>query len=232
MSFQWLGSSTIRHSTEEFERLLLSETGLCFSNWIEVYSLKKTRSSSFIQNPQRCWGGLLRRTVWPVGTPTNISAMSYSPRFRQKSEQLMQRESRTSGELLLPVSRRPSHREIDITEEQQGTLKNLKQDKSMVVHMADSSIAVVLLDGDPIPCHNRAHQDCTVSVQQGWPDQQHQPRTTREASQAGSMSEAVNNKVWHDKDNHLGFTTYWKYKANSVILLRSIESYPTTCLLF
>ena len=38
--------------------------------------------------------------------------MSYSPRFRQKSEQLMQRQSRTSGELLLPVSRRPSHREI------------------------------------------------------------------------------------------------------------------------
>ena len=34
----------------------------------------------------------------------------------------------------------------DITEEQRGTLKNPKQDKSMVVHMADSSIAVVLLD--------------------------------------------------------------------------------------
>ena len=36
----------------------------------------------------------------------------YSPRSRQKSEQLMQRESRTSGELLLPVSRRPSHWEM------------------------------------------------------------------------------------------------------------------------
>ena len=45
------------------------------------------------------------------------------------------------------------------------------------------------------------------------------------------MSDAVNNKVRHDKDNHLGFTMYWKYKANSVIL-RSIESYPTACLLF
>ena len=33
-------------------------------------------------------------------------------RFRQKSEQLMQRKPRTSGELLLPVSRRPSHREM------------------------------------------------------------------------------------------------------------------------
>ena len=30
------------------------------------------------------------------------------------------------------------------------------------------------------------------------------------------MSEAVNNKVRQDKDNHLGFTMYWKYKANSV----------------
>ena len=37
----------------------------------------------------------------------------------------------------------------DITEEQWGTLKNPKQDKSTVVHMADSSIAVVLLDTDP-----------------------------------------------------------------------------------
>ena len=37
----------------------------------------------------------------------------------------------------------------DITEEQWSTLKNPNQDKSMVVHMADSSIAVVLLDTDP-----------------------------------------------------------------------------------
>ena len=37
----------------------------------------------------------------------------------------------------------------DITKEQWGTLKNPKQDQSMVVHMADSSTAVVLLDTDP-----------------------------------------------------------------------------------
>ena len=37
----------------------------------------------------------------------------------------------------------------DITEEQRGILKNPKQDKSTVVHMADSSVAVVLLDTDP-----------------------------------------------------------------------------------
>ena len=35
------------------------------------------------------------------------------------------------------------------TEEQYGTLKNPNQGKSVVVHMADSSIAVVLLDTDP-----------------------------------------------------------------------------------
>ena len=46
------------------------------------------------------------------------------------------------------------------------------------------------------------------------------------------MSEAVNNKVRPDKDNHLGFTMYQKYQANIVILLRSIESCPTICLLF
>ena len=37
----------------------------------------------------------------------------------------------------------------DITEEQRGTLKDPKQDQSMVVHVADSSTAVVLLDTDP-----------------------------------------------------------------------------------
>ena len=37
----------------------------------------------------------------------------------------------------------------DITEEQWGILKNPKQDKSMVIHMADISVAVVLLDTDP-----------------------------------------------------------------------------------
>ncbi|KAK2557341.1 hypothetical protein P5673_020446, partial [Acropora cervicornis] len=37
----------------------------------------------------------------------------------------------------------------NITEEQRGTLKNLKQDKSMVVDMADSGISIVLLDTDP-----------------------------------------------------------------------------------
>ena len=46
------------------------------------------------------------------------------------------------------------------------------------------------------------------------------------------MLEPVNNKVRLEKDNHLGFTMYWKYKVNSVILLRSIESHTTTCLLF
>ena len=37
----------------------------------------------------------------------------------------------------------------DITNEQWGTLKNPKQDLSRVVHMADSSTVVVLLDTDP-----------------------------------------------------------------------------------
>ena len=37
----------------------------------------------------------------------------------------------------------------DITEEQWGTLKNLKQDEAMVVHVADSGIGIVLLDTDP-----------------------------------------------------------------------------------
>ena len=112
MSFQWVGSSRI--STQQGSLRDYPEwNGSMFLklNW-GLLTEKKNRLSSFLQHPQRCWGGLLRRTVRLVGTPANISAMWYSPRFRQKSEQLMQRDSRTSGELLLPVSRGPSHREI------------------------------------------------------------------------------------------------------------------------
>ena len=50
-----------------------------------------------------------------------------------------------------------------------------------------------------IPWHeDTAHQDCSVSVHQGWPDQPYEPWTFRDASQAGSMSEAVNDKVRPD----------------------------------
>ena len=92
----------------------------------------------------------------------------------------------------------------------------------MVVHKADSSTAVVLLDTDPYHAMTPLIKIALSQFSDG--DQ------TNNISQAGSMSEAVNNKVRPDKDNHLGFTTYWKYKANSIILLRCIES--TACLLF
>ena len=36
-----------------------------------------------------------------------------------------------------------------------------------------------------------------------------------------SLSEAVNHEVRPDTDDHLGSTTYLKYEANNVILLRS-----------
>ena len=111
MSFQWVGSSRI--STQQGSLRDYPEwNGSMFLKLNWGLLTEKNRLSSFLQHPQRCWGGLLRRTLWLVGTPANISAMWYSPRFRQKSEQLMQRDSRTLGELLLPVSRGPSHREI------------------------------------------------------------------------------------------------------------------------
>ena len=110
MSFQWVGSSTI--STQQRSlRGYPDWNGSLFLKLNWGLMTEKNRLSSFLQHPQPCWVGLLRRTVLLVRTPANISAMWCSPRFRQKSEQLTQRESRTSGELLLPVSRRPSHRE-------------------------------------------------------------------------------------------------------------------------
>ena len=86
--------------------------GLCFSNWIEVYWLKKPGCQAFFNTLSNAEMASYGRLSDFPGTPANISAMWYSPRFRQKSEQLMQRESRTSGELLLPVSGRPSHWEM------------------------------------------------------------------------------------------------------------------------
>ena len=111
MSFQWVGScriSTQRRSLRDFP----AWNGSVFLKRNRGLLTGKTRLSSFLQHPQQCWGGLLRRTVWLFGTPANISAMWYSPRFRQRSEQLLQRESRTSGEPLLAVSRRLGHWEM------------------------------------------------------------------------------------------------------------------------
>ena len=70
--------------------------------------------------------------------------------------------------------------------------------------MADSSTAVVLLDTDPYHAMKTlTHCHCTGPVHQGRPDRPYEPQTVREASQAGSMSEAVNNKVRPDTDDYL-----------------------------
>ena len=64
----------------------------------------------------------------------------------------------------------------------------------MEVYIADISIAVVLLDTDP---YHAMTPPIKIALSQ--------PRTITEASQAGSTSEAVNNKVRPGKDNHLGW---------------------------
>ena len=92
----------------------------------------------------------------------------------------------------------------------------------MLVHMEDSSTAVVLLDTDPYHAMKTlTHWDCTVPVHQGRPDRPYEPQTVREASQAGSISEAVNNKVRPDTGDYLGSSMYLKYKANNVVLFKS-----------
>ena len=102
----------------------------------------------------------------------------------------------------------------------------------MVVHMADSGLAVVLLDTDPYHAMTPLTKTALSQYSDGDQTNNISQELSEKLLQARSMSEAVNNKVRPDKDNHLAFTMYWKYKANSVILLRSIESCPTTCLLF
>ena len=113
MSFQWVGSS--RTSTEQ-------KSLKDYPNWDGSVFLKLN------------WGLLTKRKQvvklsptpsvmlrWPL-TEDCLSQPCkwYSPRFPQKSEQLMQRESGTSGEPLLPVSRRPRHWEM-ISQRHNGT---------------------------------------------------------------------------------------------------------------
>ena len=71
--------------------------------------------------------------------------------------------------------------------------------------MADISVAVVLLDTDPYHAMIPLIKIVLSQFSEGDQTNQHQPRTIREASQAGAMSEAVNNKVRPGKDNHLGW---------------------------
>ena len=127
--------------------------------------------------------------------------MRYSPRFSQKSEQLMQKESSDFRRAVTTSVQEAKPPRYTITEEQWGTLKNLKQDKSMVVHMADSGIGIVLLDTDPY--HAMKTPLIEIALSQFIKGDQTRPYellTIREASQAESMSEAVNNKVRPDTD--------------------------------
>ena len=58
-----------------------------------------------------------------------------------------------------------------------------------------------------MPFHeDTAHRDRTDSIHQGRSDRPYEPQTIREASPAGFMFEAVNNKVRPDTDIHLGST--------------------------
>ena len=71
----------------------------------------------------------------------------------------------------------------------------------MVVHMADKGIGIVLLDTDPY--HAMKTPLIEIALSQFIKGDQTRPYellTIREASQAESMSEAVNNKVRPDTD--------------------------------
>ena len=72
----------------------------------------------------------------------------------------------------------------------------------MLVHMANISIAVVLLDTDP---YHAMTPLIKIALSQFTEGDQTNNISQEEASQAGSMSEAVNNKVRPGKDNHLGW---------------------------
>ena len=124
--------------------------------------------------------------------------------FSQKLEQLMQIESGTSGELLLPVSKKPSHRDKISQRNNGAPLRN--SNRTSPWWFTWQTVALVLYSW--IPTHTMLwrhhHWDCTIPVHQGRPDWPYELLTIREASQAESMSEAINNKVKPHTDHHLG----------------------------
>ena len=92
-----------KHATEGSEGLPQVETRSAdLTNWVVKLSSTPPMMLRWplVENSLTFWNSCY------------IKTMRYSPRFSQKSEQLMEKESRTSGELLLPVSRRPSHRDV------------------------------------------------------------------------------------------------------------------------
>ena len=155
--------------------------------------------------------------------------MSYSPRFRQKSEQLMQRESRTSGKLFLPVCRGPSHREM--TSERNNEAPSRISNRTSPWWFIWQTVALLLLlDTDPYHAITPLIQVALSQFSEG--DQTNNiSQELSEASQAGSMLEPVHNKVRLEKDNHLQCTGSIR-QTMSFFLRRSIESCPTTCLAF
>ena len=76
--------------------------------------------------------------------------------------------------------------------------------------MADISIAALLLDTDP---YHAMTPLIKIALSQFSEGDQTNNRTIREASQAGSKSEAVNNKVRPGKDNHLRWGESSPYKG-------------------
>ena len=169
MSFQWVGSSTIitqQRSLRDYPAW--NGSMLLKLGWgLLTKKTKKNRLSRFLQHPQRCWVASYGEQSDLLELELTISTMWYSPRFRQKSEQLMQRKPRTSGELLLPVSRRPSHREM--TSQRNNEAPSRIPNRTSPRWFTWQTVALLLCYW--IVTHDTAHQDCTVSVQRGWPDQ-------------------------------------------------------------
>ena len=99
------------HSTEEFERLARVERVCVSQTELRSTDLEKPGGHALLTPPVTLRWPLTESSLTCWNSSQHLSHV-YSPRSRQKSEELMQRESRTSGELLLPVSRRPSHWEM------------------------------------------------------------------------------------------------------------------------
>ena len=155
---------------------------------------KQTGLSSFLQHPQRCWGGLLSRIVWLVSTPATSKPWD-THRGLVRSQNSWYRESQELQESCYYQC--PGGQATEIyhrgtmghpQESQTGQVQRGSHGRQWHCHWAPGYW--------PIPCHeDTTRWDCTASIHQGRPARAYEPQTIREASPAESMSEDVNNKV-------------------------------------
>ena len=138
----------------------------------------------------------------------------------------MQRESRTSGELLLPVSRRPSHWEM-ISQRNNGAPSRIPN-RISPWWFTWQTVALLLCSWILTHTMPRRHLLIEIALSQfikGDQTDHMSQKPVREGSQAWSISEAVNNKVRPMVNSH-PINLFLMVNSHPIALFLMVNSHP------